>query len=366
MSDKDKIYYDGTKLISYGKFISFLTSPRAGGKSYFFKRYMTRIAVRSIKKVLDKNTGEVDESKIKTFTLIRRFQSECNSLNIANFFTDIAHEFPDCEFKTRGKEFLCKVNGCKNFVKIGEALCLTKAVTYKSRNFDTVAVTLWEECFINAPNHRMLTNEAHTYLDLLSTICRLRKVRNFCIGNNNCIEKCELLHMFGIRINPANLQAGFYKSNINDEVIMEVYEPNEAYKEMAESESPFIRLVQGTTYGQQNMENKSTTVSDIYLRPKKPSDSRHMAQFLIDEHKLSLWYSDKEALFYWSSLHHSEDCKKKYAVTNQNVVDYQLLRKFRSSGLCRMLKDFRDENRIYYDNAITMEKAREIMSLVGA
>lgn len=349
-ADKNNIYYDISRLMSYNKTLSLVTSGRSSGKTYAIKQLLVSSAIKSMKKAIDPDTGEVDEAKIKAFIIIRRFNKEINANNLKAFYMDIEPYFKErevgIEFKVVGKEFFIKLKQCKKFTKVGEALCLSAEVTYKSRVFNNVYYTLFDEAGLDSPYHKMLKNEPKVYLSLLSTISRNRGgVRHIVAMNNNCLEKLELLPYLGLRLNFANLQAGFYKSKTNSEVIMEVYNNTEEFIKQASEQSGFIRMIQQTEYGKTNLQNVSTSVSDVYIMDKKPRDSRHLCQFLIDNTKLSLWLSDKEGLVYWSSLHHDDSNPRKYNVTDSfDVVDYQLIRKFKGTGLCRMLRQFRNEN----------------------
>ena len=369
MSENKRIYYDGTKLLSFNKTLNIVTSGRSSGKTYYFKKIITAKAVKSIRDAVNRETRKVDESKLKTFVIIRRYLKEINANNLKAFFLDIQHEFSDdVEFKVRGKEFYCKTKDCDEFVKIGEAICLSQASTYKSRNFNTVVYTFYDEASVDTAFYRMIPNEGQAYLDLLSTISRTRKgVRHIMAMNNTGLEKVDLIHMVGIRINPANLQAGYYKSKSNPEVVMEVYENTEEFVEKAKEDSGFIRLIENTAYGRYNLENKSTSVNDIFILPKKWADSKHMCTFMLDEFKISLWYSNKETKFYFSEKHHNDSNPLKYSITDKvQNVDYKLLRKFRTSYIKKMLADHHEMNLVYYESAQVMDKAMYIMSLVGA
>jgi predicted AAA+ superfamily ATPase len=81
------LYYDPNKMLSYNRILNFIIGARGIGKSYSMKVY-------PIKRFL--KYGE-------QFIYVRRYKPELKK--VTQYFDNIKHEFPNHEFKVKGREF---------------------------------------------------------------------------------------------------------------------------------------------------------------------------------------------------------------------------------------------------------------------
>ena len=81
------MYYDYSKILSYKAVFNFIIGARGCGKSYGAKKML-------IKKFI--KTGQ-------QFIYLRRFKIELQK--VSTWFDDVSAEFPDHEFKVKGKTF---------------------------------------------------------------------------------------------------------------------------------------------------------------------------------------------------------------------------------------------------------------------
>ena len=87
MNKREFHWYDYNKILSYNAVYNMVVGPRGNGKTYGAKK-------RCIKKAIHGRGN---------FIYLRRYQSEIVPAK-ETFFTDIAHEFPNAEFRINGNK----------------------------------------------------------------------------------------------------------------------------------------------------------------------------------------------------------------------------------------------------------------------
>jgi hypothetical protein len=80
------LYYDPNKLLSYNRILNFVIGARGIGKSYGFKKYVVNRFLKHGKQ----------------FIYLRRYKGEL--VKLPQWFNDIKQEFPDTEFKVKGRQ----------------------------------------------------------------------------------------------------------------------------------------------------------------------------------------------------------------------------------------------------------------------
>lgn len=169
MSDSD--YYNIDALLSRNGVINMVVGPRGNGKTYAAKRL-----------VIKRGVERGDE-----FIYLRRYNTELRSVD--NWFSDIAHEFPDYEFRVTGKRAEYKLKADiddkkAKWTTIGYFVPLSKGQQFKSVPFPNVKWIVFDEFIIERGHVRYLNDEVKSFLDFYSTVDRWQdRVRAILLGN---------------------------------------------------------------------------------------------------------------------------------------------------------------------------------------
>ena len=170
MSKKKQFsYYSFDKILSYNAVINMVMGARGLGKTYGAKRMV-------IKNALEKH---------EQFVYLRRYKPELKGCK--TFFADIAYEFPEYEFRTRGMEAQYRGPFPEEndpWTTIGYFMALSVSASAKSIAFPDVTTIIFDEFIIETGTHHYLSNEVRTFLDFYSTVDRYDdRVRVLMLSN---------------------------------------------------------------------------------------------------------------------------------------------------------------------------------------
>lgn len=127
------------------------------------------------------------------FIYLRRYKTELKGRN--SFFADIAHEFPDEEFRVEG-QFAQRKNG-NRWDTIGYFIPLSTAQANKSIAYPNVYTIIFDEFIIDKGSLHYLPDEAKVFMDFYSTVDRYQdRVR--CIMLSNAVS---IMNPYFIRFN---------------------------------------------------------------------------------------------------------------------------------------------------------------------
>lgn len=169
-------WYNPRKILSLNCRYNFIVGPRGNGKTYGFKKKCIKDALRHGKQ----------------FIYLRRWKPEIQAAS-ASFFSDIAHEFPDYDFRSNGKyaEASLKLRDGQDekkrkWKRLGYFLALSISGNIRSVSFHEVWNVMFDE-FI-APEFKYpkyLPSEWKAFLELYNTIDRNRgQARVYFISNS--------------------------------------------------------------------------------------------------------------------------------------------------------------------------------------
>lgn len=269
------LYYNFDKLFSYTSWIfAFVIGERGTGKSF-----NSKVAV--LNKFL--KTGE-------QFVYVRRYKTEMDSA-LNNFFTDLQENgyFEDyCLEVKRSKmvtTFTCDGEVC------GYAVPLSNSNILKSTAFPKVKTILFDEFMLdNSGTYRYLKSEVTLFLDMVETIARLRDVKVIFLGNNTSFYANPYVAYFDLEL-PYNSEFKTFK----DGLIIVNYIKNEAYRK-AKRQSKFGKLIDGTSYGDYAIDNKSLRDNTHFIE-KRPPDSRFEGVLIINSIPIGIWYGKNGYLY---------------------------------------------------------------------
>ena len=262
------MYYNFDKLYSFPNWIiAIIIGSRGVGKSFNAK-------VTVLKKFL--KTGE-------QFIYLRRYKTELDSA-LVNFFDDLQSNgyFTEHNLKVRKSKmlttFVCDGKVC------GYAIPMSTANILKSTSFPKVKTIIFDEFILDVASgtYKYMKNEPQMLLDIMETVFRLRQGRVIMLGNNVQFYGSPYVAYFSLEL-PYNSEFKTFKDGaiIVNNIINEEYQ-------QAKQDSPFGKLIEGTTYGDYAVLNKSLRENDSFIA-KRPSDSQFKGVLVINGSTVGVW-----------------------------------------------------------------------------
>lgn len=172
----ERRYYDFPELLSRNGIINFVVGARGYGKTYGAKKW----AISDYLK-----TG-------KQFIYLRRYDHELK--NIKSFFSDVAHEFPEENFRVNGRTAELETGvtdkGKPEWSTIGYFIALSTSQQIKSVPFPDVNKILFDEFILDNGFVRYMNDEVRAFLDFMVTVDRFRDnpVKAVCMANSTSIN----------------------------------------------------------------------------------------------------------------------------------------------------------------------------------
>lgn len=276
-------YYDISKTLSYNCLFNFIIGNRGGGKTYGFKQW----AIRSFIK-----TG-------KQFVYVRRYKQELKKIN--KFFDDIRSEFPDHTLEVKGMSFVIDGKAA------GYALPLSTSKIEKSVPYPEVDKICFDEFILDRGVYHYLPDEVTTFLEMYSTIARMRDVTCFFMSNAITVTNPYFLY-FDI-----SLPYGKTISRSED-ILIQLVQEDEFIE--AAKQTRFAKLVKGTAYSDYAFDNKFLRDNKNFISKKTPN-SQFYFTFLFNEKEYGVWVDYTAGI-----MTVSEDvdpcCMLKYSLTNED------------------------------------------------
>lgn len=302
------MYWDIKVPLSYDCLFNFIVGARGTGKTYGCKDY-------AIKDFLKRNNQ---------FVYVRRFKTELKKNH--KFFDDIKGAFPDHEFKVDGMNYLIDGKAC------GNAIALSTSKIEKSTPYPNVTTIIFDEFILDKGAHHYLPDEVTNFLELYSTVARLRDVRVFFISNALTVTNPYFLY-FDLKL-PYNTKGISAKNDI----LVQMVQANE-YEEKASS-TRFGKLVSGTPYGEYAIHNKFLRDTDTFIG-KKTKTAKYVFTLRYKGNNYGVWIDYNEGLQYLSS-DVDQSCKVVYSVTMDDHTPNTLLLKGQKSVLVeQLLKNYK-------------------------
>lgn len=227
--------------------------------------------------------------KNEQFAYIRRYKSDLKQ-SVSTFFTSVINnkEFPKNNLSSKHDKFLCDGNIC------GYAMTLSTAQDLKSTNFDNVKTIIFDEFIIDEGQKKYyLHNEVETFLNLIETIARMRNIRVFLLGNAGNVVTNPYFLYFDLSL-PFNNDIKTFKNGL----ILLQYMNNEEYRK-AKSQTPFGRLVAGTSYEKYAIENQDTHINKNFIEHKQAT-SKFTFAFIHENETFGVWFDYLQGKVYVS------------------------------------------------------------------
>lgn len=270
-SHKVTMFYNFDKLFSYPFLIALVIGERGVGKTFNAK-------VAVLKKFL--KTGE-------QFIYLRRYKTELDSA-LFTFWDDLQSKgyFEEYNLKVVKSKMLTKFT-CNGKV-CGYAVPLSTANILKSTAFPLVKTIIFDEFVLDTASgtYKYMRHEPEMLLDVIETVGRLRDIQVIMLGNNVNFYGSPYVAYWNLDL-PYNSEFKTFK----DGLILVNYIKNEAYRQ-AKKESKFGKLIEGTTFGDYLIDNKSLRETSNFIA-KRPSDSKFQGLLIINGEKIGVWVSSE-------------------------------------------------------------------------
>lgn len=301
------MYWNINKTLTYDSLFNFIIGNRGGGKTFGAK-----------KKAIDRFLKTKEQ-----FVYVRRFKTELRK--IKEFFNDICGFYPEHTFDVKDEKFI--IDG----ETAGFYMPLSTAKVNKSVPYPNVWLIIFDEFIIEKGVYHYLPNEVTCFLELYSTIARLRDVKVFFLANAITMTNPYFLY-FDICLP--------YGKDImkKGDTLIEMVQDKE-YINVA-NQTRFGKLVQGTEYGQYAIENKFILDNNTFVE-KKTSNSNYTFAIIYKGHKFGIWTDLKEGKQYVSEDLDPSN-KLEYALTlDDHTPNTLLLKGYKTSLVNSFLRSYK-------------------------
>lgn len=292
------IYWDIGRTLSYNCLFNFIVGARGVGKTYGCKEW-------AIKDFL-KNRNQ--------FVYVRRYKEELKKSD--KFFEDIKINFPGHEFKVNKPNFY--IDG----ELAGTCIALSTAKIEKSTPFPRVNKIIFDEFILDKGFHRYLPDEVTNFLELYSTIARLRDVKVMFLSNALTFTNPYFIY-FDIQVP--------YGTNFRSEndILIEVVK-NDEYTKVA-GETRFSQIIKNTPYYDYSVNNKFLRDTNTFIE-RKSEHSKFVFTLVYKGEKYGVWIDYTKGLEYVSK-DYDPNSKAVYAITTDDHTPNTMLLKGHKSVL---------------------------------
>jgi hypothetical protein len=285
------LYYDPQKMLSYNRILNFVIGARGIGKSYSMKKYPINRFIKN---------GE-------QFIYLRRYKDELKK--VGRYFNDVMQEFPNHEFKVKGKEFY--IDG----KLAGYALPLSMWQSFKSDAFPQVTTIIFEEFIREKDNSGYIPNEVNALLNLMDTVFRTREnSRVICLSNAVTIVNPYFIYF--------NLVPDISRRfNSNESILVEI--PDSVDFSSERRKTRFGKLIDGTDYGDMALDNNFIGDSQVFIE-KRSKNSKYVCTVVYKGMDMGVWVDNQKGFMYLSN-DYDPSSKMRFALTSDDMNERTLL-----------------------------------------
>jgi len=288
---EQSLYYSPNKLLTYNRILNFVIGARGIGKSYAWKKH-------PIKQFLKDGSQMI---------YVRRYKTELKK--ISNYFNDIMVEFPDHEFKVKGRELL--IDG-KTF---GWAIPLSSWQNEKSNAYPKVKTIIFDEFIREKDKSGYLPNDVEALLNLMDTVFRGRDdVRCVCLSNAVSVVNPYFLYFNLV----PNVEKRF---NAYKDIVVEI--PDSVDFSTERRKTRFGSLINGTEYGDMSLDNEFTNDSDLFI-DRRGKESKHVFSIIFKGLTMGVWVDTNQGIM-WLSGDFDPSSKNVFAMSTDDLTENSML-----------------------------------------
>lgn len=278
-------------MLSYDRILNFVIGARGIGKSYAMKKHPIKRFIKY---------GE-------QFIYVRRYKPELKK--IGNYFNDIAQEFPNHEFKVKGRQFF--IDG----KLAGWAIPLSAWQSEKSNAYPMVTTIIFDEFIRERDNSGYIPNEVDALLNLMDTVFRTRE-NGRCICLSNAVSVINPYFVYFGLVPDINKRFNAYKH-----ILVEIPDSKDFSDERRKTK--FGQLIDGTEYGEMSLDNEFVNDSDVFIE-KRSKNSKFVFSIVYKGMRMGVWVDTQQMLLYLTT-DHDPSTKNVYALTADELEEGVIL-----------------------------------------
>lgn len=325
------MFYDNSKVLSYGENIMYVLGNRSAGKSFMWKKW-------AVSRFL-KGKGQ--------FIYVRRYETDLQRLN--TFFDDIAFKFPGVKFRVKGRRLYI------NEKIAGYAIPLSMSYKMKSVSFVDVTFIFYDEFL--PENGRYINNEFSKLQGLYQTVARgggkaIRDNVYMALVANHVSYINPYFEAMKIRISGDEKYIHVKKMNS----IIEIFENKSIAEEIEKSKvGGFLSYGE---YGEYAQGGQFLLDDDTFIE-KLPSGSKYVLTIKYDGSEYGV-YSRLDGLYHIGKPRNN--FRLQYAFSNKDMsLNYTLINNWRNSPMMVALKTYYEEGGVRFTNYMSKKMFSEIM-----
>ena len=330
-------YYSFDRLFSYNAFLMFVIGARGLGKTYGAKKKAFARGIR---------TGE-------QFIYLRRHENEIKETR-PTFFDDIAHEFPEHDFRAPGREIQVASAASRDDKKrvwttIGFFAYLSTAQSMKGKSFHKVTLIMFDEFIIEKGLVHYLPDEVTIFLNFYSTVDRWKdKTRVLFMANSVSIMNPYFAHF---KIDPND---GEWQTHSDGDIVAHFAKSEDFKKSVLKTR--FGKFIDGSQYGEYAAGNQ---FSDNHKNMLRLKGSKAIYQFTLHTSKgaYSIWHTYGVGEYYVQEKR--PKLEMHYCLNAEQLKEGMILLTFADIHLQVLRAAFR-RAQVYSDNPQTRNAMIEI------
>lgn len=285
------MFWDLGRTLTYNCLFNFILGNRGGGKTYGAKK-------RGIEQFINKR---------EQFGYIRRYKEDLKE-PMETYFDDIAHKYPEYEFKTEGKKFYIRLKPDTPDEKwtkddiAGYGFELSTASRKKSISFPRITTLIFDEFLLDKEHLMYLPNEVLKFLNLYETIARpgTDHPRVVCFLLANALTITNPYFMFlNLKMPTKQDKNGKYIWRHPTKSILVEDVRNEKFID-AKRNTEFGAIVEGTKYADYSIDNKFLLDDDTFIE-RRSGQARYFFTFIYMGKKYGVWINQDEEGTMWVS-----------------------------------------------------------------
>lgn len=250
------------------------------------------------------------------------------------FFEDISKYFPKCTFEITGDRAIFI-----NEKHAGYLMNISTFYNYKGNAYNDIKTIVFDE-FIPEKGQKKMAYRMRRFLNTIETIGRLRKDYVIYMTANALDINDEFFSLVNIRIN----NFGYYV-NKNKGVVVWYAENNPVYN-YEHSNSIIGKLISGSVYEDNIMNNKFSYDNDLYFDKKPPKSIFHCVLYDTENNSVRVYMQN-------GLLYIDEDANKNQYINRRfvrNVIDVNTTTKKITKYMLDTLREYASNSKVRYKN----------------
>lgn len=332
---KNKTHYNGKLLLSKNRMLNLILSPRGGGKSFWFKKFVVEEYLK----------------KGYEFIYLRRYNTDIERAlenKSSSFFGDLQKEgyFTECEVDENKTGFFINGKQC------GYNIALSSATSNKSISYKNVHYIIYEEFLTDKKEVRPLSNEPRRLVDFINTVDRYEdRVTVFCLAN--CISLANDYFEY-FKIYPKKNT----EFTLGEQVLIQMWN-NKEFTEYAKN-SRLGKLITNTSYGDYAIGGEFLKDNEHFIETKTPRSSYSFG-FRINNKNYAVWIDYNVGKYFVNQQHDSN--RITFVFTLDDMTPNTL---FLSARKPEMLRHFQENFRlgnVYCENQTCKQAVFDMMNI---